>query len=58
MPMTIAVRDNWEAKQEELEEKLSSLLRCPWKVVLDTNYLYGLACERYAKESPGEMFIE
>ena len=55
---TRLVRDEWESKQKKLESRLSALLGTEWHVSIDAEYLYPMAEERYAKESPGAMFRE
>ena len=52
------VRDEWESKQKDLESSLSTLLGTEWHVSIDAELLYPMTEERYAKESPGEMFRE
>lgn len=52
------VRDNFETKIPELEEKLSSVLGQPWKISFDTGHLYSYADCRFAKEHPGQMFTQ
>ena len=55
LPLAIRknVRDNWEAKQPELEEQISKLLGTPWKVSVDPGYLWSIGEEGFVKQNPG-----
>ncbi|KAK6952640.1 hypothetical protein Daesc_004930 [Daldinia eschscholtzii] len=52
------VRDDWENKKSDLEQKLSDTLTTPWTVDVNPNQLYAYATEGYAKESLGSCIAE
>ncbi|KAI1478536.1 hypothetical protein F4774DRAFT_385191 [Daldinia eschscholtzii] len=52
------VRDEWENKKSDLEQKLSDTLMTPWTVDVNPNQLYAYATEGYAKESLGSCIAE
>ena len=54
------VRDNWEYKQSEVEERLSSILSTPWKAAIDVSILYSYTNEdnSYARTCLGQAIFE
>lgn len=49
------VRDEWENKKDEYEQRLSGLLGAPWTIDINLRQVYAYAQDGYAKESPGSM---
>lgn len=49
------VRDEWENKKAEYEQRLSDLLGAPWKIDINLPQVCAYAQDGYAKESPGSM---
>jgi hypothetical protein len=49
----VAVRDEWEAKKDELAKTLSDLLGETWTMEVNANALYPYATTDYAKNSLG-----
>ncbi|KAI1656083.1 hypothetical protein F4813DRAFT_365262 [Daldinia decipiens] len=52
------IRDEWDNKKSDLEQKLSDTLATPWTVDVNPNQLYAYAEEGYAKESLGSCIAE
>jgi len=52
------LRDEYESKIPTLEANLSSALGVPWIIDLDPTMILPTAVDRYAKESPGQMFTK
>ncbi|KAI8965553.1 hypothetical protein F5Y11DRAFT_294758 [Daldinia sp. FL1419] len=52
------IRDEWDNKKSDLEQKLSDTLTRPWTVDVNPNQLYAYATESYAKESLGSCIAE
>ncbi|KKO97461.1 hypothetical protein THAR02_10440 [Trichoderma harzianum] len=49
------IRDEWENKKGEYEQRLSGLLDAPWKIDINLHQVCAYAQDGYAKESPGSM---
>ncbi|KAK0763752.1 hypothetical protein N5P37_003137 [Trichoderma harzianum] len=49
------IRDEWENKKDEYEQRLSGLLGAPWTIDINLRQVYAYAQDGYAKESPGSM---
>ncbi len=60
--LTNTVRDNWENKKADFEEKLSSILGVPWTFNYDTNGLYKIAVDSGLSgepiSDPGSMYAK
>jgi hypothetical protein len=54
MAQILPVRDNWESKRAEIEEKYSKLLKTPWKVEVNPLEIgaYGTGTKA---ETPGTV---
>ncbi|KAI1644978.1 uncharacterized protein F4817DRAFT_345192 [Daldinia loculata] len=52
------IRDEWDNKKFDLEQKLSDTLTTSWTVDVNPNQLYAYAEEGYAKESIGSCIAE
>lgn len=53
--MIILVRDEWEKKKSDYEQRLSEVLGEPWKIDIDLRQVCAYAQDGYAAESPGSM---
>lgn len=56
--LTIEVRDDWENKKTDHEQKLSDVLGQPWTVDINPLALFPYAKDGYAKESTGSMISQ
>ncbi|KAI0098424.1 hypothetical protein F4814DRAFT_121591 [Daldinia grandis] len=52
------IRDEWDNKKSDIEQKLSDTLTTPWTVDVNPNQLYAYAEEGYAKESLGSCIAD
>ncbi|EGR49785.1 uncharacterized protein TRIREDRAFT_59197 [Trichoderma reesei QM6a] len=49
------IRDEWEKKKSDYEQRLSEVLGEPWKIDIDLRQVCAYAQDGYAAESPGSM---
>jgi hypothetical protein len=54
------VRDDWDAKKEELEKKLSGILGVAWTVDVNPNQIFAYAKDDngYARQNLGSCIYE
>ena len=49
------MRDDWESKRSDFEQKTSSLLGVPWSFPVDYSTIWSYAEDGYAKQNPGDL---
>ncbi|KAI5859929.1 hypothetical protein GGS23DRAFT_254771 [Durotheca rogersii] len=52
------IRDDWDSKKPEFEQKLSKVLTVPWTIDVNPNQLYPYADSSYAKDRLGSCIAD
>ncbi|KAI1330466.1 hypothetical protein F5Y16DRAFT_363247 [Xylariaceae sp. FL0255] len=60
LPLAVrkSLRDDWEAKKEDLEKELSKVLDTPWTFSVDTNQIWPYAQNSWAKDNLGRVIAD
>ncbi|KAI0154635.1 hypothetical protein GGR57DRAFT_107107 [Xylariaceae sp. FL1272] len=53
-----SVRDDWDAKKEDVEKKLSEMLETPWTISVNPNQVFAYAKSDYPKQNLGNCIHE
>ncbi|KAH8122882.1 hypothetical protein FP744_10001538 [Trichoderma asperellum] len=49
------IRDEWENRKSDYEDRISTVLGAPWTIEIDLHQVCAYATDGYATESPGSM---
>ncbi|KAI1264389.1 hypothetical protein F5Y18DRAFT_390332 [Xylariaceae sp. FL1019] len=53
-----SVRDDWDAKKEDVEKRLSEMLETPWTISVNPNQVFAYAKTDYPKQNLGKCIYE